>query len=157
MFSAISFASKGQMQFYTQKNVAWQPHDTNTYFLILKNNKNCLKCFTEVSQFLAENYSGKNYIKASVSKTDSSVFARKYEAAEIGRIMPEVSLILFDYNRENEVQNAGSVFIKNNIDITPCLLVIKGDKQFFYRYEQLYVGKLINRGVLSEINKQIAQ
>jgi hypothetical protein len=148
-------SATAQERLYSLKNIVWGGNDSNTYFFILKNNKNCLKCFSDLSGFLAENYTGCCNVIGSVSQTDSSVFARKIEAAEVNKMMPEVSLVLFDYRRD-VMDDRPSFFSKYRVDITPCLVVVKGGRQFFYGYEQLFAGKFVNKGILERINKQIA-
>jgi len=118
-----------QAQQYTKKNQPWQPADSAPCFVIMKHNKNCLKCFNEVFEAVREDFPTARYTIASLSLVDSSVFARKLEAASVREVMPEASPVLFEYRSKNE--NPNSLFQRYSPDITPAIIVMSKGRQTY--------------------------
>lgn len=147
-FSFLLFGSTyAQVDYvvYNEQNEKWYFSDSNDYIIILKNNKNCLKCFGQLYQYLAENYKSDNMVILSISTIDSSVFARKTEVMSINKLMPGIVTKLFDYNVNNHVTTnyPKSPFLHNNVDITPAIIVKKNNIEHYLPYNEIFNGSNI--------------
>jgi hypothetical protein len=136
-------------QQYTEKNTLWNPPSNGACFVILKHQKNCLKCFGEVFDAISKNFPQAKYEIASLSIVDSSVFARKMEATTIRELMPGASPILFEYRNTN----GASLFEKYNPDFTPAIVVFKDGKETFIPYDSIYVDRKLNKRLKSVLTR----
>lgn len=141
---------------YNEKNEEWYFSDSNDYIIILKNNRNCLKCFGQLYQYLAEKYKSDNMDILSISAVDSSVFARKTEVMSINKLMPGIVTKLFDYNANNDVSinEYRSPFLYNNVDVTPAIIIIKNNSAHYLPYNEVFNGSNIIDKNLSFLLKQ---
>lgn len=155
-FGLVNF-SFAQNHYYNLKNEKINVTDFAEGIYILKNNKNCKKCFTELSEAIT-------YLKRDtalkifcLAHTDSSVFARKYGSVECMKLMPQLTNVFFDYGNANEKfgfsddMNTQSYFFRYKVDITPAILLYKNGKIYYYSYAEIFKGGQINLELLKDI------
>lgn len=147
------WCAPAQAQQYTEKNQPWQPGDRSACFVIMKHNKNCLKCFNEVFEALRKDFPAARYSIASLSLVDSSVFARKLEAASVRELMPEASPLLFEYRSKNE--NPNSLFQRYSPDVTPAIIVMSKGRQIYIPYDSIYPHRKINTRLKGLLQKSL--
>lgn len=135
LFALTTFKSYSQQKFiaYTKENTIYKFNQSA--FIILKNNKTCASCFTELSSYLKKNIASKEYNLNCLSLVDSSVFAKKIESIRIAELMPEIETILFSYKTSDA---SNSPFSFYNVEYTPALLVLKNKNIYYYSYDDIF-------------------
>jgi len=149
VFSFNCYAQTITTPIYTLNNALWHPDSISENIIILKNNRNCLKCFTDLFSYLKDSLNKTNVY--CLSQTDSSVFARKYENNTLQNLMQGV-VPLFEYKKTEDwnfhENSDNSIFKKNNITITPSLIYLKNNKYIIIPYEKIFVNGKIGKGFL---------
>jgi len=143
-----AFGQSINYRIYDRSNTEWAAEDNSTSIVILKNSKNCLKCFTELQDFILTN--DRTSTLYSLSFIDSSVFARKLEMTNINKLMPSIETNLFCYtgNKQNP-------FNDFNVDITPAILIIRNYKVHYIPYSDIFKGQNIDIQLMKIIKLNI--
>ncbi len=147
-----SAAQKLPARVYDGSNRQWQPEADKEYYLVLRNNKCCLKCFTELDEYIADSLrSGDIYC---ITVVDSTVFARKNAMAQNVQLFPHLKESLFSYGASDfsfgDDKSASPLFQLFNIDITPAVIHIKNGQLQCIRYKDLF-GKNANMNILKDL------
>ena len=119
----------------------------------MKHEKNCLKCFNEVFEALRKDFPAARYNIGSLSWVDSSIFARKLEAATIRELMPGVSPVLFEYR--NKTENRNLFFERYHPDVTPAIVVFSNGRNTYIPYDSIYTHRKINMRLKSILTGSI--
>ena len=128
---------------YNVNNLLWHFDSSQEYFIVVKNNKSCTKCFKELSSYLYDSLHQQNIYF--LSRIDSSVFARKTTNRENLNLFDFIKESLFEYRNRFETPDAdvirkGSIFEHFNIEVTPALIQIKNNKYIYYSYKELFTN-----------------
>lgn len=155
LFAIGGQAQTPQLPIYTLGNKVWQKDTATEYFLVLKNNKSCARCFEEIDNYLHDSLHKDNIYCVCI--VDSSVFARKMADIEARKLFRFLRATLFEYDLAvNEsyggTGNPNSLFHLYNVEITPSLLYIKNNEPHYYSYQDLY-GREGYKAKLSAIVK----
>ncbi len=153
LFALALWSVPMHAQQYTEKNLSWHPGDSSTCFVIMKHEKNCLKCFNEVFEAVRKDFPAARYNIGSLSLVDSSVFARNLEAATIRELMPGVSPVLFEYR--NKTENRNSFFERCHPDVTPAIVVFSNGRNTYIPYDSIYTHRKINMRLKSILTGSI--
>ena len=106
---------------YNVRNNAVQFADTSNYFLILKNNRNCIDCFSSLNDFIGRNKKNIPARLVVLALVDSSTLDRKKNFAVNHRIFNQFDSFYFEYK---STSNAENLLIRDQ-DITPEIILMK--------------------------------
>ncbi|WEK21308.1 MAG: hypothetical protein P0Y49_09160 [Candidatus Pedobacter colombiensis] len=129
-------------------------NDPERKIYILKNNKSCLKCFSEITNYLQSLMSQTDSIKfCSISLCDSSVFQMKNYIYENKTTMGILDNLFVFYpsveNTEPLQAPSNSIFNLYNIDITPAIVMQYKNKLVLVRYQEMYLGSNFSKATVS--------
>jgi hypothetical protein len=119
---------------YSKENILQNFSDSVNYFIVLKNNKNCMNCFGEINEMIKEyknSFKGRFIV---ISLIDSTTLDRKRNFAENKKLMPDFNDYFFQY------KNGRENFLFDNLTTgyTPELIIIKQGKFFQISYQELF-------------------
>jgi hypothetical protein len=119
---------------YSKENILQNFSDSVNYFIVLKNNKNCMNCFGEINEMIKEyknSFKGRFIV---ISLIDSTTLDRKRNFAENKKLMPDFNDYFFQY------KNGRENFLFDNLTTgyTPELIIIKQGKFFRISYQELF-------------------
>ncbi len=119
---------------YSKENISQTFYDSINYFIVLKNNKNCMNCFGEINQFIQtikKTYTSK-FI--AISLIDSTTLDRKRNFYENKKLMPDIDDFFFQYRN-----NSNNFFFDNlSNGYTPEIIILKNGKIFRIPYQEIF-------------------
>ncbi len=113
--------------FYSKQNNALEYSNDSVYFIIIKNNKSCLNCFQTLTEYLKIAQNNSLHQLHAASYSDSISLSRKRNIYELTQLFPEFHKHAVTYSE-----------LWNEKITTPELLIIKNDKQYRFKYEELF-------------------
>lgn len=110
--------STSDLRLYTPANRLFQFNDSINYFMVIKNNRNCLDCFRSMNDCVKKIKTVRPACYVVISATDSTTLDRKRNYITGKNLMPDFNEYLFQYD------DSKNAFAKLNIEYTPEILII---------------------------------
>ncbi len=120
-------------KFYSGSNEQVILNLDSNYFIVLKNNHNCINCFRQLNDFIKQNSASLNAKAVVVAQIDSTTLDRKRNFYENKKLMPDFNDYLFQYKNSNH-----SIFEYFNTTYTPEVVVITGGKITHISYSDIF-------------------
>jgi hypothetical protein len=119
---------------YSKENIRQDFSDSINYFIVLKNNKNCMNCFSEINEMIHANKDSLKGRFVVIALIDSTTLERKKSFAENKRLMPDFDDYFFQYKNTKE----NLLFDKLTTGYTPEIIVIQKAKLIQISYQDIF-------------------
>jgi hypothetical protein len=133
---------------YTAGNKLFEFADTATYFIVLKNDRNCHNCLVSMNEFVSK-IKNPGCRFAVIICCDSTALDRKRAFADTKKLMPDFDTLLFQY-KESE----SSLFRSMHTNYTPEIVILKNSIVTFIPYKDIFDNSTLE--ILPETQTLIA-
>ena len=117
--------STREIRFYDAINEPYAFSDDSSYFIIVKNYRSCIQCFTSLDDFIAQTNHNARVSFIAASTIDSTALERKKHLAANRRLMPSCNNYLFIYEANSS--------LRTNQYYTPeVIMIIKGRMEWLH-------------------------
>jgi hypothetical protein len=140
-----------ELRFYTLANQPFQFSDSVDYFLVIKNNRNCLECFRSLNDY-ANTLRADNKIRFGlITLIDSATLERKRNNLIGRKLLPDFDEFIFTYS-----SSGGNKLTKDfNISYTPEILIISDGKIHIIHNREIF--DYGTSDISAETNKKIIE
>lgn len=146
---SLKSANVKTFKFYDSQNKAVAFNDSMSYFVLLKNNRNCSQCFKEINHSMAKIKESVRLKLVVIGLADSVTLERKRTVAASRIQMPDFTDYWVTYNNGNK-----NIFDEFKTDYTPEILLINANSIIHIPYSEIfsYPGLNITPQTFNKIN-----
>jgi hypothetical protein len=130
---------------YTAKNKLFAFGDNSTWFIVLKNDRNCHTCFESMNDYVSQIRKNYNCRYAVIIDCDSTALDRKRSFADTRLLMPDFDTLLFQYR-----QSPDNFFRSLHVNYTPEIIILKNGKVTNIQYKDIFDPNSMNLSVQTQ-------